>query len=232
MTRDNRLLFGPLALAIFMAGILVLPRFIPGYDSVRQTVSEIGEVGSPAQMPFMIMLLAIALCLFGFALALRRVSVSAGIRHCPHILPPAWRFRLQGLESSRSHTRFADWISDTNCIRADLAKRSTCKGDSGVLVDRLRRRAYRYRCQFELARSWRPGLASDTSIHWCRPTRAVHRVVRMVRRDWPVALRFDGRGRKMSRFLIDRSGNQAAASTRSRGGGVTATMELLAGSTM
>jgi len=100
------LLLGPISGLIFVLGVAGLAAVVPGYSHVRQTVSEIGEVGSPAQMPFMIMLLAIALCLFGFALALRRVSVSAGIRHCPHILPPAWRFRLQGLESSRSHTRF------------------------------------------------------------------------------------------------------------------------------
>jgi len=75
------LLLGPISGLIFVLGVAGLAAVVPGYSHVRQTVSEIGEVGSPAQMPFMIMLLAIALCLFGFALALRRVSVSAG--HSP-----------------------------------------------------------------------------------------------------------------------------------------------------
>ena len=77
MTRDARLLFGPLALAIFTIGIVALPIFVPGYDSVRQTVSEIGETDSPMRWPFAIMLWSVAVCLIVFALGLRRASIDA-----------------------------------------------------------------------------------------------------------------------------------------------------------
>ena len=78
MARDRRLLFGPLALVIFAAGILVLPLFVPGYDSVRQTVSEIGERDSPMRWPFATLLWIVALCVIVFAFALRRASRDAG----------------------------------------------------------------------------------------------------------------------------------------------------------
>ncbi|MBS0273745.1 MAG: DUF998 domain-containing protein [Proteobacteria bacterium] len=77
MTRDNRLLFAPLALIVFIAGILILPALIPGYDSIRQTVSEIGEMDSPMRWPFAAMLLAVAICMFAFALGLRAASIQA-----------------------------------------------------------------------------------------------------------------------------------------------------------
>ena len=77
MTRDNRLLFGPLSLAIFTPGILILPAFIPGYDSVRQTVSEIGEMDSPMRWPFAAMLFAVAICVSIFALGLRGACIQA-----------------------------------------------------------------------------------------------------------------------------------------------------------
>jgi hypothetical protein len=41
MTRTYRLLFGPLAAAIFGVGIIGLAWKIPGYSHVQQTVSEI-----------------------------------------------------------------------------------------------------------------------------------------------------------------------------------------------
>ena len=68
MTISKRLWFGPAAAAIFAVGIVGLSLMVPGYSQVRQTVSEIGEVGSPARLPF-----AIMLCCVG-ALLLLRIS--------------------------------------------------------------------------------------------------------------------------------------------------------------
>lgn len=65
--RDVRLLLGPFAAALFTVGVAVLPGFIPGHDAVRQTVSEIGEIGSPMRWPFAVLLWVVALCLMGFA---------------------------------------------------------------------------------------------------------------------------------------------------------------------
>jgi hypothetical protein len=63
MKPDNRLLFAPLAAALLTLGIAVLPLWVPGYSQVHQTVSEIGEMDSPARIPFAIMLCGVALCL-------------------------------------------------------------------------------------------------------------------------------------------------------------------------
>jgi hypothetical membrane protein len=77
MTRDRRLLFGPLAAAILILGIGGLAYLVPGYSQVRQTVSEIGEMDSPARIPFTIMLCCVALCLLIFASGVRSESKAA-----------------------------------------------------------------------------------------------------------------------------------------------------------
>jgi hypothetical membrane protein len=78
MSRDFRLLFGPLGAAILALGIVGLAAAVPGYDAVRQTVSEIGEVGSPARTAFSLMLACVAVCILVFALGLGRTSIQAG----------------------------------------------------------------------------------------------------------------------------------------------------------
>lgn len=77
MNRDARLLFGPLAAILFIAGVAVLPVFVPGYSAVRRTVSEIGQMSSPMRWPFAGLLWVVAACAFVFAAALWRAR-SAG----------------------------------------------------------------------------------------------------------------------------------------------------------
>ena len=77
MTRNYRLLFGPLAGIILALGIAGLALLIPGYSHVSQTVSEIGEIGSPARLPFALMLGCVAVCILVFASAVRDVLVAA-----------------------------------------------------------------------------------------------------------------------------------------------------------
>ena len=72
------LLFGPLAALMMLAAILGLPMLVPDYDSLHQTVSEIGEVGSPAHAPFTAMLLLVGASLLVFARALQRELNHAG----------------------------------------------------------------------------------------------------------------------------------------------------------
>ncbi len=67
-----RLWCGPLALLLFFAGTFAIGAFTPGYSHVRQTVSELGEVGSPGQFAFSALLCAIAACLVIFASAVAR----------------------------------------------------------------------------------------------------------------------------------------------------------------
>jgi len=78
MKPDHRLLFGPLAAAILTLGIIGLALWVPGYSQIRQTVSEIGEMGSPARAPFTIMLCGVALCLLVFAAGVAAESKRAG----------------------------------------------------------------------------------------------------------------------------------------------------------
>ncbi len=79
MRRNYRLLFGPLAAALLALGIIGLPMMIPHYSQIHQTVSEIGEVGSPAHIPFTIMLIAVSVSILIFASGLRTVSIRAGL---------------------------------------------------------------------------------------------------------------------------------------------------------
>jgi len=78
MKRNYRLLFGPLGAAILVLGIAGLALMVPGYSHVHQTVSEIGELDSPARVPFAIMLCCVAACLLVFASGVRAVSIGAG----------------------------------------------------------------------------------------------------------------------------------------------------------
>jgi hypothetical membrane protein len=77
MTRNYRLLFGPIAALVLTFGVAGLALRIPGYSHVHQTVSEIGEIGSPARVLFAVMLGCVALCILIFASAVRDVSVAA-----------------------------------------------------------------------------------------------------------------------------------------------------------
>jgi len=67
-----------LAAAILGFGIAGLALLVPGYSHVYQTVSEIGEIGSPARVPFAIMLCCVAACILVFAFGARHLSVETG----------------------------------------------------------------------------------------------------------------------------------------------------------
>ncbi|MGH8180935.1 MAG: DUF998 domain-containing protein [Steroidobacteraceae bacterium] len=78
MKPTRTLLAGPVAAVIFAATVLLLPLGIRGYNSVHQTVSEIGMVGSPMRIPFTVLVCIVALCLLVFGLALRSAAIDAG----------------------------------------------------------------------------------------------------------------------------------------------------------
>lgn len=78
MLRNDLLLCGPLSAAIFCLGVAGLALMVPGYSHVQQTVSEIGEVGSPANASFTIMMSCVAVCMLAFAWAVGEASSQAG----------------------------------------------------------------------------------------------------------------------------------------------------------
>ena len=86
MKRSDRLLFGPASAAIFCIGVAGLALLVPGYSHLHQTVSEIGEVGSPARVPFTVMLACVAACTLIFATAVRDLSSQAGRSQVPTFL--------------------------------------------------------------------------------------------------------------------------------------------------
>jgi hypothetical protein len=86
MTRDYRLLFGPLAAGILAAGIVGVALLVPGYSHIRQTVSEIGELGSPGRIPFAIVLCSVSACLLVFAAGIHALSTKFGRGQAPAYL--------------------------------------------------------------------------------------------------------------------------------------------------
>ncbi|MGH8233365.1 MAG: DUF998 domain-containing protein [Rhodanobacteraceae bacterium] len=80
MKRGDLLLFGPISAVIFVLGVHGLALMVPGYSHVHQTVSEIGEVGSPANVPFTLMMCCVAVCMMVFAWAVFETSSQLG-RH-------------------------------------------------------------------------------------------------------------------------------------------------------
>ncbi|HEY5823193.1 MAG TPA: DUF998 domain-containing protein [Cyclobacteriaceae bacterium] len=74
----DRMWFGPITLLLFCLGTLMFSLLVPGYSHIQQTVSEIGEIGSPARIPFTLLLCAIGICLILFASAIREVSSHLG----------------------------------------------------------------------------------------------------------------------------------------------------------
>ncbi|AIF45995.1 hypothetical protein HY57_01295 [Dyella japonica A8] len=73
-----RLSCGVIAALVLWAGFVLLPSLVPGYDGVRQTISEIGEMDSPARLPFAAMLCVVAICVLLFAWGLADVSARRG----------------------------------------------------------------------------------------------------------------------------------------------------------
>lgn len=70
--------FGPVAVALFLAGTIAIGLFTPGYSHVRQTVSELGEAGAPGQVAFSVLLCLISACLIVCASAIARTLHQLG----------------------------------------------------------------------------------------------------------------------------------------------------------
>lgn len=84
MTHTNfRLWLGPVAALLLLAGIFGIGLMIPGYSHIRQTVSELGEIGSPGRVPFSVLLSLVAACLIAFASGAARTLRKSGCSTLP-----------------------------------------------------------------------------------------------------------------------------------------------------
>ena len=78
-----RLWLGIVAGPLLFAGIFALAWTVPGYSQVQQTVSELGEVGSPARVAFAFLLCLVAACLISFARAAATAHRAANVSAAP-----------------------------------------------------------------------------------------------------------------------------------------------------
>ena len=92
-----RLWLGPLAAVLLFAGMFAIGLMIPGYSHVRQTVSELGEVGSPGRVAFCILLLFVATCLAVFATGVAATLRAAGSSTGPASLVGAMAISAAGV---------------------------------------------------------------------------------------------------------------------------------------
>jgi len=95
--QDNRLWFGPIALLLFVAGTITIGQMTPGYSLVRQTVSELGEVGAPGRTAFTMLLCIIAASLLVYAGALVRSLHELGHTPVPAYLVSAMAISCAGV---------------------------------------------------------------------------------------------------------------------------------------
>ena len=130
MTRSRRW-FGPIAALLLFAGIFAVGLVTPDYSHVRQTVSELGEVGSPGQVAFSVLLCLIAACLIIFAGA-----VAHSLRELGHSTLPAWFLGAMAISTAGVglfaypeplHNIFG--MSETVGYQAPLVAALVCKTD-------------------------------------------------------------------------------------------------------
>ncbi|OOG60279.1 DUF998 domain-containing protein [Rhodanobacter sp. C03] len=75
--------FGPIAALLLFTGIFAIGLMTPGYSHIRQTVSELGEAGSPGRIVFSVLLSIVAACLIVFAGGVARTLREAGYSTLP-----------------------------------------------------------------------------------------------------------------------------------------------------
>jgi hypothetical membrane protein len=129
-------LFGPIAAILLVTGVVTLALLVPGYDPIRQTVSEIGEAGSPMQRAFAVLLSSVAACLLAFASAVRDASRAAG-----HSSLAAWFVGAMaisvagvGLFSFPHPLHNVFGLSELVGYQAPLVLALTWRGDRSALV--------------------------------------------------------------------------------------------------
>ena len=94
---NHRLWFGLIAALVLLIGISAIRSWTPGYSHVRQTVSELGEVGSPGRVAFSVLLSLVAACLLAFAGGVARTLREAGCSTLPALFVGAMAISAAGV---------------------------------------------------------------------------------------------------------------------------------------
>ena len=106
---------GPAALLAFFGSTLALGTALPGYSPVRQTVSEIGMAGSPVATAFAASLIAVAVLVATFGLAVGQYAGEHRLSKAPALFVVAFGASLLGVAAFPSpdpwHNRFG--LSET-----------------------------------------------------------------------------------------------------------------------
>jgi hypothetical membrane protein len=126
---NSRLWFGPVAVLLFIAGIFAIGTITPGYSHVRQTVSELGEAGSPGQLAFSALLCVVALCLVVCSSAVARTLRQLGCSSLPAVFVAAMAFSCAGVGifsfPHPLHNIFG--LSETVGLQAPLVAALVCR---------------------------------------------------------------------------------------------------------
>jgi hypothetical protein len=83
MRTETRLIFGPVAAAIFFVGVVCLALLIPGYSHVHQDISTIGKLGTPLRIPFAVVIACYACSLLVFASGIFRTAARRAAARLP-----------------------------------------------------------------------------------------------------------------------------------------------------
>lgn len=130
----HRLWFGPVAAFLLAAGILANGLVVPDYSHVRQTVSELGEVGSPARVAFTVLLLLVAVCLAILATGAARTHREMGHASLPAYFIGAMAISVAGVGifpfPHVLHNVFG--MSELIGYQAPLVTALTCRNSRGV----------------------------------------------------------------------------------------------------
>jgi len=86
MSTEARLIFGPVAAAIFFGGVVCLAFLIPGYSHVHQSISAIGKLGTPLRVPFALVIACYAFSLLFFASGIFRTAAERTAPRLPAYL--------------------------------------------------------------------------------------------------------------------------------------------------
>ena len=126
---NNRLWFGPVAVLLFIVGTFAIGAITPGYSHIRQTVSELGEVGSPGQFAFSALLCLVAVCLVIFASAVARSLSELKCSALPAYFIAAMAFSCAGVGlfsfPHPLHNVFG--LSETVGLQAPLVAALVCR---------------------------------------------------------------------------------------------------------